>query len=110
MKATSNRLTESISIAFKSRNEPVAIMLNIGDVIRWELGDYTATKNERNYYIPNELMELIKTEPLPTLDVSWHPKDGDHVAVIYVNDFEHFTSEEIAAKVKEAIDNHREHL
>ena len=105
MKATTNKVTERIKIAFKSRNEPVAITLNVGDIIKWELGDYSITKGERSYYIPKELMELIHTEPLPTLDVSFHPNVGSHEAMIYVNDWAHFTSEQIAQKVKECINN-----
>jgi hypothetical protein len=104
MKARVNKVLEPITIAISKGGCNNVIKLNIGDIIEYNLGDYYYSKNNTVTNIPSELMDLIETEPCPSLSIDYKFNDN-HSLMLFISDWKHFTSQEIVDNVKSLIDN-----
>jgi hypothetical protein len=106
MKARVNKVTEPITIVVVNGREHYTVQLVQGDLIKLEQGDLVVNKNEERFHIPDKTMEVIKTIPVPTLEVYIHTLTHGQLRAI-IEDGEMFSSAEIAEAVKKAIDENR---
>jgi hypothetical protein len=106
MKTRVNKVTEPITIVVINGREHYTVQLVQGDLIKLEQGNFVVTKNEERFHIPDKTMEVIKTVPVPTMEVYMHTLSHGQLRFI-IEDGEMFSSAEIAEAVKKAIDENR---
>jgi len=107
MKARVNKVTEPITIAVQDSRLNYVVSLLVGDILtRFEGGEYFYIDGETPREIPSAIMDIVKTEPCPTLDVKLFVNSNSRL-IVQIEDGEFFTSDEIAQAVKKAIDKTR---
>lgn len=107
MQSRVNKVIEPITVVVINGPEYYTVQLIEGDLIKRERCDLVVEKGAERYHIPDKTMEVIKTVPMPTLEVKVYSGSSDGQINIIIEDGELFSNEEIAAKVKEAIDKYK---
>lgn len=106
MKARVNRVIEPITVVVTNGKTYYTVQLEVGDLIKREDLEMVVTKNDERFHIPDNTMDVIKTEPAPNLEVEVWYRNNDCLH-LRVYDSEFFTADEIAPAVKKAIEDYK---